>query len=248
MQALVHRKRSPVEHSTLLGGTGEDQAYGLGLDPLGNIAVTGFTDSPEFPTTPGAYDESHNGDRDVFVARFSPTVSELRESTFLGGGGDDEGYGLVLDAPWDPIVCGSTTSSDFPTTPGAFDESYSGDWDVFVTKLDSPAASSADDPRDLPADFGLRLVPNPLRADARGRAEIRYGLPASGWVRLSIYDVNGREVAKLVDRPQESGSKTITWSPRGLRSRVYLLRLEAAGLVDTRKVVLLGSARASKRQ
>jgi hypothetical protein len=106
------------------------------LDYSGNACVTGFTSSTNFPTTPGAYDQSHNGGEDVFVTKLNPTGSVLVYSTFLGGSGYDEGFGIVLDDYCNAYVAGGTTSTNFPTTPEAFDTTHNGGaYDAFVTKL-----------------------------------------------------------------------------------------------------------------
>ncbi|MDO8671302.1 MAG: SBBP repeat-containing protein, partial [Dehalococcoidia bacterium] len=56
-------------------------------------------------------------------------------ATFLGGSGDDYGHGIAVDGSGAAYVIGSTVSSDFPTTPVAFDTSFGGDYDAFVVKL-----------------------------------------------------------------------------------------------------------------
>ena len=99
--------------------------------------MTGYTRSSDFPTTFGALDTGYHGDSvhgDAFVARLGSAGSRLEYSTFLAGESDDEGQGVVLDAAGRVYVTGYTGSSDFPTTPGAFDTSY-GWQDAYVTKL-----------------------------------------------------------------------------------------------------------------
>jgi hypothetical protein len=227
--------------STFIGGSGWDRGISLVLAPSGSHILTGFTESADFPTTPDAYDRSHNGDKDGYLIRFSPSTSELLFSTLLGGVGREWGDARALDPSGHPILVGRTDSPDFPTTPGAFDESYSGEDDVFVAKLDLPAASSAEDPSARPVGVGLLwIAPNPLGAHAwNSIVEIHYALPTDGFVRLTVYDVIGREVARLVDREQSAGYKSMTWSPRGLMSGIYFCRLEAGGVAETRKVVVL---------
>jgi len=83
--------------------------------------VLGSTLSTDFPITPGAFDPSHNGSWDVFVAQLSPSGGGLVYATFLGGDNDDEGYDIALDRTGYVYVIGETLSAGFPTTPGAFD-------------------------------------------------------------------------------------------------------------------------------
>jgi hypothetical protein len=97
--------------------------------------LTGSSESSDFPTTPGAYDTSNSGSDDVFVAKLSGTGTTLLWSTFLGGGSVDEGHALALDLSGNPVLTGLTHSHDFPTTPGGYDTSHNGGYDVFVAKL-----------------------------------------------------------------------------------------------------------------
>ncbi len=127
--------------STFLGGSSSEYGRALALDPSGNPVMTGFTYSSNFPTTPGAYDTSFNGAEDVFVAKLSSSGSSLLWSTFLGGSLLESGDALALDPSGNPVLTGSTHSSNFPTTPGAYDTSLNGSGDVFVTKLSSSGSS-----------------------------------------------------------------------------------------------------------
>ena len=129
---------SDLVYSTYLGGGGiVDVGYGVAVDGAGNAHVTGRTGSNDFPTTAGAFDTSYNGNGDVFVTKLDARGSALVYSTFVGGGGGDGGNGIALDAAGNAYLAGNTSSSDFPTTQGAFDTTYNENGDVFVTKLDA---------------------------------------------------------------------------------------------------------------
>ena len=119
----------------------DDCGDGIAVDGAGSAYVTGYTYSTDFPTTPGAFDTSYNGGCDAFVAKLNPAGSGLAYATFLGGSGSDYGYGIAVDGAGNAYVTGYTGSTDFPTTPGAFDTSYNGGYcDAFVVKL-NPAGS-----------------------------------------------------------------------------------------------------------
>jgi len=123
--------------STFLGGDMEESARGVVLDASGNPIVTGHTESAGFPTTVGAYDESHNGMGDIYVAKLDASGNALLWSTFLGGEGYDGAETLDLDASGNPVVFG-TADSLFPTTPGAYDETCNDTWgDAIVAKLNA---------------------------------------------------------------------------------------------------------------
>ncbi|MFO0983171.1 MAG: SBBP repeat-containing protein [Planctomycetota bacterium] len=123
-------------YSTLLGGSGDDYALGVDLDPSGNAWLTGGVRSSDFPVTSNAFDKTRNGDYDVFVAELSATGQSLLYSTFVGGGSFDDGFDLAFHGSDQVYVTGRTRSSDFPTTSGAFDRSYSSSLDTFVFRLD----------------------------------------------------------------------------------------------------------------
>jgi hypothetical protein len=133
-------------YSTFLGGTDGDEGEGIVVRD-GNAYVTGVTISADFPTTPGAFDPTYNGNVDAFVTKLNDSGSALIYSTFLGGARDDRGFGIAADGKGRPYVTGSTESADFPTTPGAFDPTYSGPFedfllpDAFVTKLNATGSA-----------------------------------------------------------------------------------------------------------
>jgi len=128
--------------SSFLGGSAEDLALAMAVDPSGAVTVTGETRSSTFPTTAGAYDTSHNGGYDVFVTRLEADGSNLMWSTFVGGAGDDRGNSLALDAAWGVTVAGETSSFAFPATAGAYATAYNGGFsDGFVTWIDGTGGS-----------------------------------------------------------------------------------------------------------
>lgn len=132
---------SELAYGTFLGGSGWDGAYSVRTDTMGRAYVTGFTHSADFPVTPSAFDTSFNGSYDGFVVSLNPTGSQLIYATFLGGSGEDRGYAITVDEAGNAYVTGTTESSDFPATPGAFDVSYDpgafGQQDAFVAKLNA---------------------------------------------------------------------------------------------------------------
>lgn len=127
---------SSLVYSTYLGGTGEERSNDIAVDGTGNAYVTGQTSSPDFPTTPGAFQTAPAGSGDAFITKLNALGGTLFYSTFLGGSDSDLGNSIVLDAAGNAYVMGQTRSPDFPTTTGAFDVTLSGVNDVFVTKVD----------------------------------------------------------------------------------------------------------------
>ncbi|MCZ7573429.1 MAG: SBBP repeat-containing protein [Ardenticatenaceae bacterium] len=128
-----------LHYATFLGGSGWDGGFAIAVDGTGAAYVTGWTTSPDFPTTPGAFDPSFNGGyTDAFVVKLNATGTALHYATFLGESSDDGGYAIAVDGTGAAYVTGTTWSSDFPTTPGAFDPSFNGGYtDAFVVKLNA---------------------------------------------------------------------------------------------------------------
>ena len=143
-----------LNYSTYLGGSMDDfaNAITVGPDASGlqeNVYVTGGTTSANFPTTSGVLQTTYAGSDvgyqgvrgDVFVTKLNSNGSALVYSTYLGGSGDDNAYGIAVDPNGNVYLTGGTSSSDFPVTPGVYQPRSGGLNDVFVTKLDSTGSS-----------------------------------------------------------------------------------------------------------
>ncbi|MHB0878004.1 MAG: SBBP repeat-containing protein [Anaerolineae bacterium] len=129
-------------YSGYIGGSGEDWATGLSVDPAGSVYVVGQSGSPDLPTTAGSYQPANAGGDDVFVAKVQPDGSALEFATMIGGTGTDLGRAIALDGMGSAYVTGYTASTDYPVTVDAYDRTYgSGDYDAFVTKLAPGGAS-----------------------------------------------------------------------------------------------------------
>ncbi len=123
----------PVLSSTFMGGSKSDYSSSIALDSSGNVFVSGYTNSSDFPVTTG----SHIGSHDVFISKLDNSLSNLLSSTYIGGNSNDYGNDLILDA-WDNVyIAGMTNSNDYPTTSGAYNASYKGGLDAFVSKLNN---------------------------------------------------------------------------------------------------------------
>jgi hypothetical protein len=140
--AKVNSDGTALLYSTFLGGAGFDEGLALAVDDRGGAVVTGTTQSPDFPTTPGADDRLFSGDgTDAFVVELNRTGSDLVYSTLIGGSGDELGTAIALDRQHRAYVVGATSSTDFPATPGAFDETFNGGFfDGFAARLDRRGA------------------------------------------------------------------------------------------------------------
>jgi Bacterial Ig-like domain (group 3)/Beta-propeller repeat len=134
----------PLIYSTYLGGSGQDSGDGIAVDSQGNAYVTGHTNSTNFPTMNPLQSANHGGHYgyDAFVTKINAAGSALVYSTYLGGSGDDYGFGIAVDGGGNTYVTGVTNSTDFPTKnplqPANADAAYG---NAFVAKIN--AAGSA---------------------------------------------------------------------------------------------------------
>jgi hypothetical protein len=132
---------STLIYSTYVGGTGDDEAYALAVDPTGRAFIGGRTYSTDLPVKPFGYSSfqaANAGGADGFVIGLSPDGSSLEIASYLGGAADDFISGLALDTAGNIYLTGRTASLNFRTTAGAFQTAKSGpSWttNAFVTKI-----------------------------------------------------------------------------------------------------------------
>ena len=131
---------SALLFSTYFGGAGDDFAVGVALDPSDNIYFTGYT-QPPFPTTPNAFQTTCNSNIEcVFVSKIDASGQNLVYSGVLD---DGLGTAIAVNSAGNAFVTGYAGNA-FPVTPGAFQTTPglpSGDWDAFVTEVDSTGSS-----------------------------------------------------------------------------------------------------------
>ena len=127
-----------VTYSTYLGGSGSDDSTAIAVDAAGNVYLAGWTESVDFPQTPGAK-LGRPGGVDAFVAKLS-SAGTLSYIAYLGGSGDDRAYGIAVDGSGAAIVAGWTYSTNFPLANAA-QSKMAGVRDGFVAKL-TPAGNA----------------------------------------------------------------------------------------------------------
>jgi hypothetical protein len=170
-------------YSVLLGGTVGDTGNSVRVDALGNVIVTGTSQSSNFPVTPGAYKIALSGSSigDPFVSKINPGgngAADLLYSSYFGGSGTtvsstnytDQGYGVALDTLGNVYLTGQTYSSDFPVSTGSFQTTLPGGAlsAAFVSKLSliptvgfsvgSTACASTAAASPCPVGFGNQLI------------------------------------------------------------------------------------------
>jgi hypothetical protein len=228
--------------STFLGGSDWDEVFSLVLDLSGNSVVTGYTQSSDFPTTPVAYDQTHNGLSDIFVARLSASGDSLLWSTFLGGSDNDYGRSLVLDPSGNPVVTGYTYSLDFPSTPGAYDQTHNGATDIFVAKFEiCTEVELTEQVIGQPETFELsQNYPNPFN----NSTTIPYQLDEPSNVNIILYNILGQRVRDLVNEHKDPGYYLLSWDGKDqsgsvVASGIYLCRIKVGQYEKTIRMLFL---------
>ncbi len=184
----VNAAGSGLIYSTLLRNA---PCSSLRLTPAGSVWIAGGTSSPNFPTTPDAFQQFFHAqvvgseNADAFISELSADASTLIYSTYIGGFNTETAADLALDAGGNVYITGSTFSSDYPVTTGAFDTAFKGDGanfigDGFVTKL----ALNGSAPAPAPPPTVASVVPGANSINGGGTANIKVtltgGAPAGG--------------------------------------------------------------------
>ncbi len=144
--AFVVRMNSALsvnQASTYVGGTSNDQAFGMAIDTNDSIYIAGFSASANFPVKAG-WQMTRRGDSDAFVARLSGELTNMVAATYLGGASNEAANGIAI-APFTNVVCvvGYTASYNYPQNPtnNVIAPGYANVWaggkDAFLTSLDS---------------------------------------------------------------------------------------------------------------
>ena len=123
-------------YSTYLGGSASEEVRGMAVDGNGDLLLTGYTLSSDFPVTPDAAQPAYGGNGYIFVCVVNPfTPQFLLYSTFLGGSDADVGYGIGADAQNNIYVTGYTLSKDLPVTANAPELLYPQGVDIVAAKV-----------------------------------------------------------------------------------------------------------------
>ncbi len=125
--------------ATYLGGEGMDSGLGIVTDSEDNIYITGWTGSDDIPVH-GGFDNTRNGDIDIYVAKISPGGNAVLWGSFLGGSGNDQGRAIALDNENNILITGFTNSDDNPC-PNSYDDTFNGEWDIYAAKLSGDGKS-----------------------------------------------------------------------------------------------------------
>lgn len=141
--AKLNAGGSSLGYSTYLGGSGADAGAGIAIDASGDAYVTGSTVSVDFPTVNALQPTCTScalGTSNAFVTELNGAGSAIVYSTYLGGSNADAGAAIAVDSTGNAYLAGGTTSNNFPTA-NAFQNSFGGVEDAFVTKLNASGSA-----------------------------------------------------------------------------------------------------------
>ena len=123
-----------ITFSTYIGGSYDDGGNAVALDNQGNVYLTGYTSSNDFPTSTGSFQRSRQGGADAFVAKFANDGTAIY-STYIGGGSDDEAYAIAVDGSGNAYIAGYTYSDSFPQVNAPYQHSRHGGQEGFVSEV-----------------------------------------------------------------------------------------------------------------
>ena len=126
-QALVY--------STLIGGNGNDLAFGIAVDTSGAAFVAGFTDSTNFPLA-NAFQATLKGASDAFVAKLSSSGGLWQFSSYFGGSSTDRATAIAIDSAGNSYVAGASMSPDLPGAATGWRPANAGGFDGFIAKFE----------------------------------------------------------------------------------------------------------------
>lgn len=189
---------SSLIYSTYLGGTHETQGRGIALDSSGNACVVGYTDGG-FPTTAGARQTVFNGGfgttyghYDAFITKLNFAGSALLYSTYLGGSGNEQGFGIAVDTGGNIYITGYSDSLNFPMvgrfpfpTVNPIQANDAGLQDFFVSKLFPGGLGAADLLFSTYLGGSNNEVGNGIAVDSSGRMYV------AGWSQSTNFPTVG---------------------------------------------------------
>lgn len=197
-------------YGTYFGGPADESGVAVAFGPSGEVIVAGSTTSQSLPGTAHSFQSTHAmgfpNTRDVFIAKFDATGTKLLWTTFLGGNADDVPTALTVDSAGALYLTGSTSSSNFPVTPGAYQTTSPGGITAFVSKI-SPEGSALLYSTTLP---GLASSAIALAGNGEVYVAGRNSTPAPKFITPGA----------LANEGSDPGSQV---------SGVYLLRIKADG-------------------
>ncbi|MDL5045689.1 gliding motility-associated C-terminal domain-containing protein [Oscillatoria amoena NRMC-F 0135] len=120
---------------------GDEMRGDIITDEYGNVYISSVTSSSNFPIVNGFSPLYNGGGTDAVLVKLNPELTQIEWSTFLGGNGFDASYTIKFDSLGNIYVGGGTTSANFPITTGAYQATYAGNTDGWMSLIDSTGTS-----------------------------------------------------------------------------------------------------------
>lgn len=124
-----------MTYASYFGGSGNDLASSVGVDPSGNVIFAGATSSTDFPVTSPLQPTYAGGSSDGFLVKLNANLTSVASSTYFGGSGTDAILGLNVGTSGNVVVVGSTDSTNLPITPGVVQTTNKGGTDAFAARI-----------------------------------------------------------------------------------------------------------------
>jgi hypothetical protein len=218
--AKINPSGSALLYSTYLGGDKIDGGSAIAMDPSGNVVVTGYTSSANFPVFSPVQQSNGGGSFDAFVARLDQQ-GRLNYSTYLGGRGSDSGFGVAVDSSGNAYVMGLTDSTNFPVA-NPLQTANGGAQDIFIAKLNPVPTTPIITDVEVLRDGKLLVIGSGFEIGAQVLID---GQPQP--TRNDIFSPRTRLVASVDMRDVRPGERlTIqTRNPDGITSPEFIFAL-----------------------
>lgn len=197
---------STAPYSTYFGGSNGTRALGVALGPAGRATIVGLTFDSDLPLK-DAFDKTLNGNSDAFVAQFDTTAfgaSSLIYSSYFGGTGQDDAFGIACDGQGNCFVVGYTNSADLPTTPGALQPKLAGGYDTYIAWVADTAVPSVE-------LKDLFVTPAEVTGGADAFGQVTLTGPAPPGVVVASSSENDKVAIVPATLPIPVGSSTATF-------------------------------------
>ncbi len=210
---------SGMRYGCYLGGTEQDRLFTITAMSRDRLLLIGDTRSSSMPTTVGAYDRTHNGSSDVYIAILNPLSDSLIYATYLGGAASDIGYAIHQTGADHFLLCGATGSDDFPFTVAPHDSlNYT---DLFLLHLQIPDTATISS---APRSSDVNPIQPTLSVTRTGaRLHIVVNFPTMTTTAIDLYDISGRRLQTIApartfaagqyefDVDEQSGQRIVGW-------------------------------------
>ena len=130
----------PMVFSTYFGAAGGGtDIFDVAIDASGNKIVCGTTSVPHFPAPPGAYQDSLRGRANIYVSKMTPNGRSVLFFTYMSG--NASARRVMPDRNGAIYVAGNSTTANFPLTANAFDTTFGGEYEAFVSRFSSSGST-----------------------------------------------------------------------------------------------------------